>query len=205
MDAFSVQETYFWREFDQIRYLVNHVVPQWFANHSRPLRVWSAACASGEEPFTIAMALRESMWAFHPVEIIASDLSEAALTRARAGRFRERSFRALPADMKARYFRPDGDEWVLDPAIVSRVQFHWANLVDLAPLIEAAAVDVIFCRNVFIYFSPNSIRRVVSSFAQRTVENAPLFIGASESLLKLTNQFDLANVDGTFVYVRNAH
>ncbi|HVU16596.1 MAG TPA: CheR family methyltransferase [Candidatus Didemnitutus sp.] len=204
MDAFSVQETYFWREFDQIRVLIDRVVPQWFARHSRPLRIWSAACASGEEPYTIAMALRDSMWSFHPVEIIASDSSELALERARSGRFRERSFRSLPIEVRERYFRRDGDERVLDPAITSAVKFHWANLMDLAAFAETATIDVIFCRNVFIYFSPASIRRVTDAFAERLLPGHTLFIGASESLLKLTNQFDLENINGAFAYVRNS-
>ncbi|HEY4299997.1 MAG TPA: CheR family methyltransferase [Candidatus Didemnitutus sp.] len=203
MDAFSVQETYFWREFDQVRLLIDRIVPRWFAATTRPLRIWSAACASGEEPFSIAMALRDSIWAHHPIEIIASDSSEAALAKAAAGRFRERSFRSLPPDVRERHFRRDGDDWVLDPAIVRSVRFHWANLVDLDGFVETAAVDIIFCRNVFIYFSPNSIRQVVGAFAKRIPQDGSLFIGASESLLKLTNQFDLENVNGAFVYTRN--
>src|SRR4051794_26516374 len=73
MDAFSVQETYFWREMDQVRALVDVVVPQWFANHTTPLRIWSAACATGEEPYTIAIALQDAGWGDRPIEIVASD------------------------------------------------------------------------------------------------------------------------------------
>src|SRR5690606_339257 len=91
MDAFSVQETYFWRELDQINALVNVVVPAWFQNHSGTLRIWSAACATGEEPYSIAIALKEAGWGNHPIEIYASDASEAALAKARGGIYRERS------------------------------------------------------------------------------------------------------------------
>src|ERR1043165_6878118 len=91
MDALSVQETYFWREMDQIDTLVKVLVPQWFKNQSRPLRIWSAACATGEEPFTIAMALQEAGWFERaPIEIVASDASMAALEKARPGFFRGR-------------------------------------------------------------------------------------------------------------------
>src|SRR5690606_17925333 len=110
MDAFSVQETYFWRELAQIRALVDHVVPAWFGRCSRPLDIWSAACATGEEPYSIAIALREAGWSHHPITIHASDASEAALEKARAGVYRERSFRALPPDLRALYFDPPAPE-----------------------------------------------------------------------------------------------
>src|SRR5688572_237466 len=106
MDAFSVQETYFWREVDQVRALVDVVVPQWFTRHATPLRIWSAACATGEEPYTIAIALAEAGWSDRPIEILASDASEAALEKARAGFYRERSFRALPPGLREKYFTP---------------------------------------------------------------------------------------------------
>ena len=203
MDAFSVQETYFWREFDQVRALVEHVVPAWFREGDRPLRIWSAACATGEEPYSLAMALEEAGWGDRPIEIHASDASEAALGKARAGVYRERSFRALPAELRAKYFeaRPEGE--VLRREVAERVQFRWANLVDPASYADLKPVDVIFCRNVFIYFSPAAIGRVVSAFAERMPARSHLFVGASESLLKLTDAFELEEVRGAFVYRRN--
>lgn len=204
MDAFSVQETYFWREADQIRALVERVVPAWFKTNARPMRIWSAACATGDEPYSLAMALREGGWGNHPIEILASDASEAALVKARAGLYRDRSFRALPAPLREKYFTAKGELFELDPQIKSRVTFRWANLMDLDALPEANAVDVIFCRNVFIYFSGASIKRVVGSFAQRLPVDGSLFIGSSESLLKITDQFDLHEIGTAFVYVRNA-
>jgi len=202
MDAFSVQETYFWREIDQIRALVDHIVPQWFSDGSRPLRIWSAACASGEEPYSIAIALREGGWAKYPIEILASDASEAALARARARLYRDRSFRALPAALREKYFERGADGFRLRPEIAARVEFRWANLLALEELPEAAAVDVIFCRNVFIYFSPIAIARVAASFARRMPAQGRLFVGASESLLRLTDEFELQEIGGAFVYVR---
>lgn len=202
MDAFSVQETYFWREMDQVRALVDRFVPQWFAQHRRPLRIWSAACASGEEPYTLAIALKEAGWGGHPIEIVASDASEAALEKARTAFYRERSFRALPLELREKYFVPAEGGYQLRPEITSRVTFHRANLVaepEIAPLARAAAV---FCRNVFIYFSPASISRVVDMFAEHMPAQGHLFVGASESLLKLTSDFELTELGGAFVYVR---
>lgn len=204
MDAFSVQETYFWREFDQIRTLVDQLVPAWFQRTTQPLRIWSAACATGEEPYTIAMALLEGGWGAHPIEILGSDASEAALEKARACTYRDRSFRSLTMPLKDKYFEATGEGFKLRPEISSRVNFRWANLMKLEDLPESAATNVIFCRNVFIYFSPASIKTVVKAFAERLPENGSLFVGASESLLKLTNQFELKETNGAFVYVRNA-
>ncbi len=202
MDAFSVQETYFWREFDQIGALVGHIVPEWFGRSDRPLKVWSAACASGEEPFSIAMALEEAGWGKHPIEILASDASEAALGRARLRLYRERSFRALPSKLRQKYFEPQGDFFRLNEEIASRVTFKWANLMSLADFPDCANSQVIFCRNVFIYFSATSIAQVVGSFASRMPPGAPLFLGASESLFKLTTLFDLSQIGSAFVYRR---
>jgi len=205
MDAFSVQETYFWREFDQIRALVDHVIPAWFARTTQPFRIWSAACASGEEPYSIVIALLEAGLGHYPIEIIASDASEAALEKARAANYRERSFRALPVSLREKYFVPHADGSSLRPEVTSRVTFQWANLVALDESNTVPHAEVIFCRNVFIYFSPSTISKVVGSFAKRIPTKGRLFVGASESLLKLTDQFDLQEFAGAFVYERTAN
>lgn len=204
MDAFSVQETYFWREYDQVKLLVDVLVPAWFRRTSLPLRIWSAACATGEEPYSIVMALNEAGWGNHPIEIIASDASEAALAKARAGIFRERSFRALPTALREKYFQAQSDGMRLNPEIVQRVNFRCANLVKPAEYSDLQNVAVIFCRNVFIYFSTDSIKWVTQSFAERVPPGGHLFIGSSESLLKITNQFELQEINGAFVYLRKA-
>ena len=202
MDAFSVQETYFWREVDQVRALVDVVVPQWFARGATPLRIWSAACATGEEPYTIAIALEQAGWGSHPIEIVASDASEAALEKARAGLYRERSFRALPLELREKYFTSAPGGAQLDRRIMERVAFHRANLVVPVETNPLARAQVVFCRNVFIYFSAASISRVVAAFAAQMPAGAHLFVGASESLLRLTTEFELEEIRGAFVYVR---
>lgn len=202
MDTFSVQETYFWREFDQIRALTDVVVPEWFKHRVGPFRIWSAACATGEEPYTIALALQEAGWGTHPIEIVGSDASEAALEKARSGIFRERSFRVLPANLREKYFQPVEGGFQLRRELVPRVQFRFANLQERAQIEPLAGANAIFCRNVFIYFSPAAIKRVVSVFAERMPEDGHLFVGASESLVKLTDDFELDEVAQAFVYRR---
>jgi len=203
MEALSVQETYFWREMDPIRSLVDVLVPAWFAQQRRPLRIWSAACATGEEPFTIAMALQEAGWFERaPIEIIASDASVNAIEKARRGIFRERSFRSLPDALRAKYFRSVPQGWCIAPEMLVRVRFQRANLVAANEIDMLARAPIIFCRNVFIYFSSAAITRTVHHFAERMPEGGHLFVGVSESLLRLTTEFDLQKVDKAFVYVR---
>ncbi|HET6977148.1 MAG TPA: protein-glutamate O-methyltransferase CheR [Pyrinomonadaceae bacterium] len=204
MNALSVQETYFWREFDQIRTLVQTMVPQWHAQNSgAKLRIWSAACATGEEPLTIAIALNEAGWFERAsIEILASDASSNAIERAKAGIYRDRAFRNLPSHFRDRYFEPEGSAWRVRSDIHSRVNFEIANLMDEGQIKSKATSDFIFCRNVFIYFSESAIGRVVRSFARYLRPPGYLFVGAAESLLRMTTDFNLIEVDDSFVYVK---
>jgi chemotaxis protein methyltransferase CheR len=203
MDALSVPETYFWREVDQIRAAVEILVPQMAGAGHNPIRIWSVPCASGEEPLTIAMLLDDAGWFGRArIEIHGSDASPAQVARARAGRFRERSFRALPPPLRDRYFTPQGDGWVADESLQARVT-SWSvvNIVedDVSGLANA---PIVFCRNLFIYFSPERIREVVERLADAMPTPGYLFIGASESLLRVTRRFSLEEVGGAFVYVK---
>jgi chemotaxis protein methyltransferase CheR len=204
IDALSVQETYFWREIDQVRALVDVIVPQHFAAHPlTPLRIWSAACATGEEPLTIAMVLNEAGWFQRaPIEIFASDASPSALSKAKRGMYRDRSFRSLSESLKAKYFVPVEGGWQIDMLLHARVKWSLANLVARDEIAALAQAHVIFCRNVFIYFSDQTIRKVVRTFYEQMPTPAYLFVGASESLLKLTTDFGLQEIGGAFVYVK---
>jgi chemotaxis protein methyltransferase CheR len=204
MNALSVQETYFWREIDQVRALVQALVPQWHTrNTGATLRIWSAACATGEEPLTIAMALNEAGWFERvSVEIVASDASSKAIERAQQGVYRGRAFRNLPASLRDRYFDRQGSEWRIRSDIHRRIKWSIANLMDEEQIAALAAADFIFCRNVFIYFSENAIRRAVRSFARYVRPPGYLFVGAAESLLRVSTDFTLTEVDDAFVYVR---
>jgi chemotaxis protein methyltransferase CheR len=206
MNALSVQETYFWREMDQVRALVETIVPRWFkARGAGPLKVWSAACATGEEPLTIAMALNEAGWlARVPVEIRASDASPAAIEKARRGVYRERSFRNLPAELRAKYFTQEGETktWRVDAKLHAGIEWGVVNLMDEAEVAPRAAADIIFCRNVFIYFSNESISRTVRTFAAHIRPPGYLCVAASESLLRISEDFELQEIGDAFIYVR---
>jgi chemotaxis protein methyltransferase CheR len=202
-DALSVQETYFWREVEQIRTLVDFLVPEHVAVHRGPVRVWSAACATGEEPLTIALALNEAGWFDRAdVEVWASDASPSALDRARQGVYRGRAFRALPNALREKYFTPTGGGWKVAPELLARVRYSRANLLEPADTFFLATAPFVFCRNVFIYFWAATVARVVRRFADRMPRPGYLFVGASESLLRATTEFELEEVGSAFVYVK---
>jgi chemotaxis protein methyltransferase CheR len=207
MDALAVPETYFWRESDQIRAIVDIVIPSLAAARPvGPIRIWSVPCSSGEEPLTLAMMLQEAGWFDRaPIEIHASDASPAAIARAQAGQYRERSFRSLPPHLRSRYFSRDGELWSIDPALHRRVT-SWSvvNVLCEGEVALRARVPIIFCRNLFIYFSESGVRQVVAQFARLMPSPAYLCVGASESLLKVTTAFELEEIGGAFIYVKPA-
>lgn len=204
INALTVRETYFWREMDQIHGLSEIVIPYLLSKKpSAPIRIWSAACATGEEPLTIAMRLNEDGWFERAeIEIYASDASSAAIERAQSGRYRARSFRSLPAYLKDKYFTPDGKEWRVASWLLEKIKWRQANLLKKGETEILSVASVIFCRNVFIYFSPQAVGRVVSSFAEKMIVPAFLFVGAAESLLKVTDDFELEEIGSAFVYVK---
>jgi chemotaxis protein methyltransferase CheR len=201
-DALSVQETYFWREMDQVRAFVDVLVPQHVAADRGTLRVWSAACATGEEPLTLAMALNEAGWFGRAdVEIWASDVSPAALEQAGRGVYRERSFRALPPALREKYFTPVAGGWQVDRGLHACVRYRRANLLEPGGTPFLHSARYVFCRNVFIYFSAATTAQVVAGLARRMLRPGYLFVGVSESLLRLGTAFELEQVGDAFVYV----
>ncbi len=205
MNALSVQETYFWREVDQLRALTCHVLPELVrASSTRPIRIWSVPCATGEEPLSIAIALEEAGW-FHraPIEIHASDASTAAIDKARAGCYRDRSFRALPEPLRKKYFVERDGAMSPIPSLRARIS-SWSvvNLMNRAAVQPHAASPIIFCRNAFIYFSSRSIKQVVSVLEDSMPTPGFLFVGASESLVSVSDKFSLEDVERAFVYTK---
>lgn len=206
MDALSVPETYFWREIDQIQAVADHVVPALLARAPHaPLRIWSVPCATGEEPLTIAMVLEEAgLFARGRIEIHGSDASPAALEKARAGRFRERAFRALSPALRERYFSRDGDGWSVSPALHARVtSWSQVNMLCAGDVAAHARSPIVFCRNLFIYFSQATVARVVGQLEAAMPSPGYLCLGASESLLRMQTRFELEEIGGAFVYVKS--
>jgi chemotaxis protein methyltransferase CheR len=204
LDALSVQETFFWREVDQIRAVADVLVPQYFSVHrAQPLKIWSAACATGEEPISIAMALNENGWFDRaPIEIHATDASACAIDRARRGVYRDRSFRSLPARLREKYFTEEKGASRVAPELHKKIKWATANIMNESDVERLATARIIFCRNVFIYFSDDAIQKTVRQFAARMPEPGYLFTAASESLLRLATTFQFQEIGGAFVYVK---
>lgn len=206
IDALSVQETYFWREVDQVQALTSRILPSLLQTGRRNVRIWSVPCATGEEPLSIAMALEEDGWFDRlAIDIYASDASEAALRKAEAGRYGPRAFRQLPEALREKYFDVVAtNTWAVKPALKARIsQWNRVNVVQPQEVAAVAAADVIFCRNLFIYFHETTVRLVAEQFADCMRTPGFLCVGAAESLLRVTNRFELQDIGGAYVYVRS--
>ena len=150
------------------------------------------------------MALEEAGWFDRAsIEIHASDGSPAAIAKARAGRYRQRALRALPAGLQEKYFVADGDTFSPRAELTRRIS-SWSvvNLMQPEDVAPFARSPIVFCRNAFIYFSPQSIKRVVDTFAALMPVPGYLCVGASESLLSITTAFSLEELNGAFVYAK---
>lgn len=203
----TVAETYFFRNNDQFRALREQVLPERVRARvaRRCLRILSAGCASGEEAYSIAMSLHgllpDPSW---EVSILAVDLNPAMIEKARRARYTAWSMRETPATLQERWFRPDGRELVLDDAVRAAVSFEERNIsVDDAELWRPGTFDVVFCRNVLMYFTPQSARAAVARITRSLAPGGVLFLGHAETLRGLSEDFDLRHTHGTFYYQRN--
>jgi len=193
-----IGETYFFRERRQLEVAVDDFIAPAVQRGERP-RVWSAACATGEEVFSLAMILAERRW-LDKVDLFASDISAAALTRARAGRFRRRSQRdTWPAEAEP-FVKREGDHIVVDSSIVDAVRFIRLNLLDAGTVTALPSFDVVLCRNVLIYFREGTVVRAVDSLCRKLKPGGALFVGISESLLRFETTLACEERGGVFVY-----
>ena len=167
-----------------------------------PLRIWSIPCATGEEPLTLAMLLSEAGWFERaPIQIAGSDASPRAISRAMQGEYTQRAFRNLPAALREKYFSVNEGPWRVTPALHRRVSYDVVNLMAEDQVAPHASAPVILCRNLFIYFSDQAIRRALAVLARWMPSPGYLCVGASESLLRRTTMFELQEIGGAFIYV----
>jgi chemotaxis protein methyltransferase CheR len=204
-DALTVTETFFYRNADQIRALVEDVLPDRARRGGQRLRILCAGCASGEEPYSLAIALRESVPELDTwnVQILGVDVNRTMLAKAAGARYTPWSLRATPDAIRKRYFERVGNEYVLDPTLAKMVTFRAYNLADQDPLFfRALACDVIFCRNVIMYFTPEVMSRVVRHLTEALLPGGYLFLGHAETLRGLSHDYHLCHTHNTFYYQR---
>lgn len=203
LDRITNPETYFFRESEQLAAFSEDLLPEWEGDGGAgPLRIWSAGCASGEEPYSIAMLLEEKgFFSRHSVEIFGSDLSLASLARARAGIFRENAFRQTSDERRSRFFDAEGPgRFRIREEVRRRVAFGRANLVEPARLAALPKFHVVFCRNVLIYLADPAKRAVVAALHERLLPGGHLFLGRVESLVAFSTPFRLRHLPHDLAY-----
>ncbi len=192
LNRVTVQETAFFRHPEQFEVLARDVLPML----PRPVRIWSAGCANGQEAFSLAMLLEEQ-----GIDgcVIGTDISTAALHRTAAGRYLTRELSGLSHHRIARHLRPTADGWQMNAAIRDRVSALHHNLLDPLPP-KVRSCQVIFCRNVLIYLSPEHARTFLDRIADTFPASTVLFLGAAETIWQVTDRFKAVAIGDTFVY-----
>jgi chemotaxis protein methyltransferase CheR len=205
----TIGETYFFRERKVFDALAEHVLPELISRRrgrEQRLRLWSAACSTGEEPYSLAILVRQLLpdWQDWTVTILATDINERFLQRAVAGIYGEWSFRESPAGFKERYFTaaPNG-RFAIAPEIRSCVSFAHQNLAQdclLSPMGDVHGMDIIFCRNVLIYFTASHARKLAENLHRALADGGWLAVSPSECSQTLFSSFAAVNFPGAILY-----
>ena len=203
----TINETSFFRNEPQLDVFEKQVLPKMLEarNKTKKLRIWSSASSTGEEPYTLAIQLhrclgvRLSDW---HIEILGTDISEKALTVGQSGRYASYSIRSMNPLILQRYFSQESGFYQLDPTIMSMVRFELLNLKDVQSAKRFGVWDVIFCRNVMIYFDDAMKTRCVQMFYDQLADDGTLFIGHSESLRNIDVPFESVPIPKAFSYIK---
>ncbi len=191
-EAMTTNESFFFRDKTPFNILEDTVLPTMLESRasSRRLRVWCAAASTGQEPYSIAMIMKEwerklSGW---KTEILGTDLSADVLRRAKLGRYTQFEVqRGLPVQLMVKYFTQDGNDWEISPELRAKVQYRKLNLLD--SFSSLGNFDVIFCRNVLIYFDQETKGKILDRIAQLLAPDGYLFLGAAETVIGITEAF----------------
>jgi len=215
VESLTTNETYFFREYPQLQSFADVILPEVLERKRRlsdyVIRIWSAGCSTGEEPYTLAIILHEviedfSRWQIH---ITATDINRAALETAEGALYGERALKDVPTAYRQQYFQLERPSpyaadrlYRLQPTIGRMVRFRQANLMDQAAARTLGGQDFIFCRNVLIYFDETSTRHVVASFYDALRPGGYIFLGHSESVGRITSAFQMVRRGDTLVYMK---
>lgn len=204
IDAMTTNETQWFRDQFPFEILKQTILPGIPRNRAQPLRIWSAACSSGQEPYSIAISVHEYLLrnpgAFPGgVQILATDISPTVLKQAALGVYDGVAIaRGLTAERRQRYFLPEGPRWAIKPDVRRLVSFREFNLCQGYEAL--GRFDVIFCRNVLIYFAPERKRDIIMRMAQALHPGGYLFLGAAESISTYSDAFEMLRLEGGIVY-----
>lgn len=204
----TTNETYFFRNIPQLMAFRDEILPLIISrkreNRNYDLRIWSAGCSTGEEPYTLAMLVLDVIpdidkW---KIQIIGTDINTQVLERAREGIYDYRSVREMPPQYTLQYFHVKDKKYFIKDKIKQMISFSIVNLVDPEQMKSFRNLDFIFCRNVLIYFNPGTCKRVVNYFYDSLCKGGYLFLGHSESLYRITAIFKLAKFKNSLVYMK---
>lgn len=203
IDALTTNETYFFRDFHPFEALRKHIVPEILASRSatRRLTIWSAACSAGQEPYSLAMLLREHFpqLAGWEVKIVATDLSPTVLSQAREGRYSQLEVnRGLPAPYLIKYFTRRDNHWFIQDQLKTLIEFRPMNLAQPWPLLPP--FDLIFIRNVMIYFDTETKRSILRRIRNCLLPHGSLFLGTAETTINLDPNYRPVTFGNATVY-----
>lgn len=207
VDIMTINETYFFREEPQLKAFAEEILPLVKARKEKEgkhsIRIWSAGCSTGEEPYTIGILIQQSgLFQGWDVEIFASDISHRVLQTARKGEYGKPSFRSTDAYYLKKYFTDVEERKRINDSIRNLVNFGYLNLFDTDRICLVGKMDVIFCRNVIIYFDREGKKKVIHNFENRLVPQGYLLLGHSESLMNISTAFRLEHLKNDMVYQR---
>ncbi len=205
IDVLTVNETFFFREQNQLKAFSEEILPEIrnTGKEKRKVRIWSAGCSTGEEPYTIAMLILEcGQFGGWDVEILASDINQRVLAAARRGVYRKNSFRCTGQYFLDKYFKEEDGCYTISGDVKRLVSFSYLNLLDPFKVRFIGKVDVIFCRNVLIYFDQQARKKVVDNFYESLVSGGYLLLGHAESLMNISTSFALKHLKNDMLYQR---
>lgn len=204
VNVMTINETYFFREEYQFHCLVNSILPEITAHKKdqTPIRIWAIPSSSGEEPYSIAMCLLERWPGIHKwdVEIISSDIDTKILTQARAGLYSSRSVKHVPQAYMQKYFRPVANGHQLSDDLRNTVEFTRINLMEPAEVRPYRNIDVIFCRNLLIYFDDVSRKQAAETFYDVLRPGGFICLGHSESMSRISSLYKIRKFPEAIVY-----
>ena len=204
VEAMTTNESFFFRDIKPFESLREVVLPQIVearkSRNAKTIRIWSAACSSGQEPYTIAMILKEDPALLQglSVDIVATDISMEIIAKAKTGRYTQfEAQRGLPVQFLVKYFQQDGEHWQIQDSIRQMITYRQINLLhDLSPL---GRFDIVFCRNVLIYFDNETKTNILDRTSAIMPEDGILYLGGAESVLGISDAFEpLADVRGVY-------
>ena len=207
INAFTVNETYFYREDHQLQTMVADILPERIKVKcpGDAVRIWSIPCSTGEEPYSIAMWLLEN-WPLvdqYDIEIVGSDIDTQVLVAARAGVYGKRALMRLSPDLVAKYFRTeDGETWRILDDLRESVRFAPANIMAAADTQPFGKFDLIFCRNVLIYFDDTSRRLAAENLYESLMPGGYICLGHAESMSRISPLFEVRRFADAIVYRR---